>query len=100
MSHAEIIDRIGGIRKLAQLLGHARHTTVQGWRDRDAIPVKHWPDVMTAARSVEQPLEPEDFLPDEMRHSASDTAVDTEAEGSSSPGNEPPKSPPAEDEAA
>ena len=84
MTHADIIDRLGGIRKLAHQLGHSRHTTVQGWRDRDAIPVKHWTDLLAVARLVGEPLEPHDFLPVGMKDDALTASAASKSPGKSS----------------
>jgi len=50
VTHSEIIQTLGGIRKVARALNHPRHTTVQGWADRGRIPVDHWPEVLNLAR--------------------------------------------------
>lgn len=49
MQHQAIITKLGGIRALARKLDHANHTTVQGWFDRDRIPLDRWSEVIAAS---------------------------------------------------
>lgn len=59
---ANIIDRFGGIRKLATLLGHKNASTVQGWKERGSIPDRHKAKVIAAAQSAGINLRPEHFF--------------------------------------
>jgi hypothetical protein len=69
-THSAIIERLGGIRKVARELGHASHTTVQGWVERDKVPVEHWTALVQVAERLEQPLCAADLLPAEIRPDA------------------------------
>jgi len=63
MNAAEkIIERVGGQRRLATLLGHKNSTTVQGWAIRGTIPMRRVPEVMLAAKSVGVKLKLADFF--------------------------------------
>lgn len=62
VSHSAIIQELGGIRKVARALHHPRHTTVQGWADRDRIPVDHWPDVLSLAKEKGVELDADDLM--------------------------------------
>jgi len=44
-----IVSAFGGIRGMADKLGHKSHTTVQGWSDRNLIPAQRQPEVLDAA---------------------------------------------------
>jgi hypothetical protein len=68
-THGQIIRRLG-IREVARALGHSNHTTVQGWRDRDNIPVEHWADVVHAAEQIGKPLTVRELMPPELRDAA------------------------------
>lgn len=65
VSHNDIIRQLGGIRKVARALNHPHHTTVQGWADRDRIPVDHWAGVLDLAKAMEVPLTPADLMPNQ-----------------------------------
>ena len=69
-THSQIIARLGGIRKLASALGHTNHTTVQGWHDRNNIPVDRWGEVIQAAAQLEQPITVDELMPAELRGAA------------------------------
>lgn len=58
------------MRKLASELGHANHTTVQGWLKRDSIPLERWAEVVQAAERLGQPLTATDLMPAELRDAA------------------------------
>jgi hypothetical protein len=62
MSHRETIHALGGIRKVARALGHNSHTKVQGWAERDRIPVDHWPDIIALAGDLGKELTADDLL--------------------------------------
>jgi TorA maturation chaperone TorD len=57
-----VIKSFGGLSRLAKALGHSHVTTVQGWRDRGAIPVKHHVRILEAARGLGIPLDRNDLL--------------------------------------
>jgi TorA maturation chaperone TorD len=57
-----VIKSFGGLSRLAQALGHTHVTTVQGWRDRGAIPLKHHARVLHAAKSLGIQLHRNDLL--------------------------------------
>lgn len=59
-----VIESFGGLSRLAKALGHSHVTTVQGWRDRGAIPVKHHACILDAARTLGIPLNRNDLLDD------------------------------------
>lgn len=59
----ELIDALGGLTALAKELGHTNPTTVQGWKDRGAIPLKQIPRVIEAGRRKGIALTADDFLP-------------------------------------
>ena len=69
-SHAAIIRRLGGIRRLAQALGHPNHTTVQGWHERDRIPVERWMEVVEIAHEIGEPLTPAELMPEDLRRAS------------------------------
>lgn len=50
MGIRSVITRFGGIRPMADKLGHRSHTTVQGWWDRDVIPAQRQREVLDEAR--------------------------------------------------
>ncbi len=47
-SASEVVELFGGIRPMAAKLG-VPVTTVQGWKERDAIPGRRWPEIEAAA---------------------------------------------------
>lgn len=57
-----VIGSFGGLARFAKALGHTHVTTVQGWRDRGAIPLKHHARVLEAARSLGIQLARTDLL--------------------------------------
>ena len=59
-----VIESFGGLSRLAKALGHPHVTTVQGWRDRGAIPVKHHARILDAARGLGIALDRDDLLDD------------------------------------
>jgi len=59
-----VIESFGGLSRLAKALGHSHVTTVQGWRDRGAIPVKHHARILDAARTLGIPINRNDLLDD------------------------------------
>jgi hypothetical protein len=62
LDHRWIIARFGGVRPLADALGHAHPTTVQAWKRRRVIPVRQIPAVIAAAKACGIALTPEDFF--------------------------------------
>jgi hypothetical protein len=66
-THSAIIVRLGGIREVARMLGHNNHTTVQGWHDRDKIPLEHWPALIERASEAGKPLSREELMPPALR---------------------------------
>lgn len=46
-----IVQKFGGLSKMAEALGHEYPTKVQGWRDRNSIPSRHIPLIIEAAAS-------------------------------------------------
>src|SRR4051812_12247914 len=62
LDHSWIIARFGGVRPLAEALGHAHPTTVQAWKRRKIIPVRQIPAVIAAAAARGLTLTPEDFF--------------------------------------
>ncbi len=67
MDHQTIIARLGGIRALARKLEHPHHTTVQGWSDRNQIPLDRWSEIITAAEAEGIPLSASDLMPANLR---------------------------------
>jgi TorA maturation chaperone TorD len=59
-----VIRSFGGLSRLAQALGHTHVTTVQGWKDRGAIPLKHHARILEAAKSLGIQLHRNDLLDD------------------------------------
>lgn len=57
-----VISSFGGMTRLAKALGHTHVTTVQGWRDRGAIPVRQHPRILEAARRLGIQLRRDDLL--------------------------------------
>ena len=57
-----IIEKFGGLTALANALGHRYPTTVQGWKERGSIPSKRQGEVLAAARRLNVPVSPADFI--------------------------------------
>lgn len=57
-----IIDKFGGLTRLASALNMRHPTTVQGWKLRGTIPARHIPKIIEAARAVNIPLDLQDFF--------------------------------------
>jgi TorA maturation chaperone TorD len=57
-----VIESFGGLSGLAKALGHSHVTTVQGWRDRGSIPVKHHGRILEAAKTLGIQLQRNDLL--------------------------------------
>lgn len=70
MTHSQIIEWLGGIRKVATALGHNNHTTVQGWAERDKIPVERWAELIAASEALEKPIKADDLMPADLRGAA------------------------------
>jgi len=70
MDHAAIINLFGGIRPLAKALGHDHPTKVYGWKDRNNIPMEHWPALLKLAKKKGKALTREDFLPPYLREAS------------------------------
>lgn len=64
MEHQAAITKLGGIRALARKLGHSSHTTVQGWFDRNRIPLERWEEVIAVAGDA---VTVSDLMPDNLR---------------------------------
>lgn len=65
-SHLEIIRRFGGVRGLAEKLGHNTHGTVSGWSRRKHIPVAHWPKLVAAAEQYGIDFDMSELMPSEL----------------------------------
>jgi hypothetical protein len=74
MDHQAIISDLGGIRALARKLGHAKHTTVQGWFDRNRIPLDRWAEVIAAAEAEGKALSSADLMPPDLAPSPQQAA--------------------------
>ncbi len=61
-----IIGKFGSIRRLARALGHGHPTTVQGWKSRGLIPLRHAPAIIAASirENLDDPVNALDFIPD------------------------------------
>lgn len=70
MTHREIITKLGGIRSLARKLDHPVHTTVQGWFERNRIPLDRWAEVIAAANTEGFKINASDMMPVELRDDA------------------------------
>ena len=70
MDHKAIVAELGGIRPLARQLGHPSHTTVQGWFDRNRIPIERWSEIIGAAKALGKDLTTDDLMPKELRGAA------------------------------
>ena len=62
MDHNWIIEKFGGVRPLAEALGHKYPTTVQAWKERQVIPVRQIPSVLAAAKARGVSLTADDFF--------------------------------------
>ena len=62
MQHRDIIKKLGGIRPLARELGHKYPSKVQGWHDRNSIPLKLVPAILKLARTMQKRLKMADFF--------------------------------------
>ena len=80
----QVIARFGGIRPMASKLGVAV-STVQGWRERGAIPARHHARVLEAARTEGLDIGPADL----------DAADPAPAPSKSTPSKSTPSKPPA-----
>ncbi len=49
---------------MARMLGHASHTTVQGWCNRNVIPAQHLYSILSHADCLGIKLQPIDLIPD------------------------------------
>jgi hypothetical protein len=62
MTQAErIIGKFGGINAMARLLGHKNASTVQGWKERGAVPSKQHQAIWQTARTNNIPLDLSEF---------------------------------------
>jgi TorA maturation chaperone TorD len=57
-----VIESFGGLTRFAKALGHTHVTTVQGWKDRGAIPLRHHGRILDVARSLSIRLRRGDLL--------------------------------------
>ena len=57
-----VIESFGGLTRFAKALGHTHVTTVQGWKDRGAIPLRHHARILDVARSLGIQLRRGDLL--------------------------------------
>ena len=62
MGIRSVITRFGGIRPMADKLGHRSHTTVQGWWDRDVIPAQRQREVLAQAKRLKIRVTAEDLI--------------------------------------
>ncbi|MDK8188031.1 hypothetical protein HP438_03180 [Sphingomonas zeae] len=62
MGIRSVITRFGGIRPMAEKLGHRSHTTVQGWWDRDVIPAQRQREVLDEAKRRKIKVSAEDLI--------------------------------------
>lgn len=70
MDHQTAITDLGGIRKVARKLGHTSHTTVQGWFERNRIPLDRWSEVLDLAKREGLDLTIDDLMPEDLRGAA------------------------------
>jgi hypothetical protein len=59
---SRIIDRFGGIRPMAAVIGRPV-STVQSWKVRGSIPDQIKPDILLHAKAKGIELDPADFFP-------------------------------------
>ncbi|NUB05850.1 hypothetical protein FW320_06625 [Azospirillum sp. Vi22] len=65
MSYAfNIIERLGGTRKVARMLGAAA-STVQSWKECGEIPAPRQRELLRIAKREALPLQAEDFFKDD-----------------------------------
>lgn len=57
-----IINKFGGLTKLARALNMKHPTTAQGWKSRGSIPARHIPRIIEAARERNIELGLDDFF--------------------------------------
>jgi TorA maturation chaperone TorD len=57
-----VVESFGGLTRLAKALGHNHVTTVQGWKDRGAIPLRHHARILDAAKGLGIQLRRNDLL--------------------------------------
>lgn len=57
-----IIEKFGGVPRLAEALGHDHITTVHAWKRAGYIPYKHHESIMAASNAQGCGVEPTDFL--------------------------------------
>jgi hypothetical protein len=60
---ANVIEKFGGLSRLARALGHKNPTTVQGWQDSGFIPAHRMAEVLAAAKREGIELRPEELVP-------------------------------------
>lgn len=58
----KVIEKFGGVDRLAELLDHKHRTTVQGWRDRGHIHPRNHKRLFALAEQEGVDLLPEDFI--------------------------------------
>lgn len=57
-----ILERFGGLTRLAEALGHTNVTTVQGWKVRGSVPSRQIVAVIEAGKAKGIELTPNDFF--------------------------------------
>jgi len=63
MAIRSVIDRLGGISKVARELRHKNVTTVQGWCDRDTLPPRRQREVLDLATRLGKDVDPLELIP-------------------------------------
>ena len=63
MSIRAVIDRLGGISKVARELKHRNVTTVQGWCERDTLHPRRQREVLDLAERLNIHVDPLELIP-------------------------------------
>lgn len=56
-----VIGKFGGLTKTANALG-LTVSVVQGWKNRERVPFRHWMPLIAAAKDIGEEIEVSDFL--------------------------------------